>query len=67
MLDGSACLFNIRFLHSYTLDLYHLDHRVQVSVVQDDIKNTGRHIPRKIGGKEANDLEKVEEKGECLK
>jgi hypothetical protein len=62
MLDGSACLFNVWFLHSYTHDLYHLDHRVQVSVVQEDIEKTGRHILRRAGEKEANDLEKVDEK-----
>jgi hypothetical protein len=47
MLDGSACLFNVWFLHSYTHDLFHLDHRVQVSVVQEDIKKIGRHILRR--------------------
>jgi hypothetical protein len=62
MLDGSACLFNVWFLHSYTHDLFHLDHRVQVSIMQEDIKETGRHIPRKAGGKETNYLEKLEEK-----
>ncbi len=47
MLDCSACLFNVWFLHSYTHDLYHIDHRVQVSVVQEDIEKTGRHILRR--------------------